>query len=603
MIRFKFKQKNFNLLVQKRYKSTFQHSNSGTFFQNEPVLANVYTQDKFLYRYLKRHMPSKYFVNVNNDLQKFGDRLVEEIHIKGIDCEKNPPHLQQFDAWGNRIDKVITCQAWKSMKSVSAEEGVIAIGYAREQEEYSRLYQFAKMYLFAPNSGLYSCPLAMVDGAAAVLENLKPEYDFAKETLKRLTSTDPNQFWTSGQWMTERKGGSDVAGGTETIAYLQNDGTYRLNGYKWFTSATDADVALTLARIADKNGETQSGTKGLSIFLLPIRDIKSSMPSGLNGLQVQRLKEKLGTRQLPTSEMLLDGTVAYLLGERGNGVKNISTMLTLTRIHNAIASVANMRQILHLAVDYSKKRKAFGSTISEFPLHVKTLADMDIRSRASFMLTFDVTLLLGKVETGKATEIDKLLLRLLTPIAKLYTAKEAIAIASEGLECFGGQGYLEDTGLPTYLRDAQVLSIWEGTTNVLSLDVLRAVLKSKGAVLNAYFKTVEQKIHCIKEFKRNNKLLDSSINKVCKAVDDINQFTSKISTTSSMDYFARDLSYSLARTYAAVLLLEHAVGAEAEQSDITTAIAWCKSDLCIVSININGIKTEAELFKNLVYSV
>lgn len=234
----------------------------------------------------------------------------------------------------------VTCQAWKRLKDVSAEEELISLGYSSKYSSNleGRLHQFAKLFLFSPSSGLYSCPLAMTDGAAKSIKSLKVTK--LQHAFDNLTSTDPSRFWTSGQWMTEKRGGSDVGSGTETIAVPMQNGNYSLHGYKWFSSATDADMALTLARIAGPDGVIPSGTGGLSMFFVKVRSDQGK----LNNIQVMKLKNKLGTRQLPTGELLLDGTEAELVSPPGRGVASISNMLTITRIHNGAASTAYMRR-------------------------------------------------------------------------------------------------------------------------------------------------------------------------------------------------------------------------------------------------------------------
>ena len=197
----------------------------------------------------------------------------------------------------------------------------------------------------------------------------------------------------------------------------------------------------------------------------------------MNSILVNRLKEKLGTRMVPTAELTLDGTLAIPVMGLTDGIKNITPMLSITRTWNAICAVGGMRHGLALAKDYAKRRVAFGAPLSEKPLHVDTLAGLEAEYEGAFLLTFRAVELLGKDEAGELGEHEAALLRLLTPIVKLTTAKQAVAVASEVLESFGGAGYVEDTGLPRLLRDAQVLPIWEGTTNVLSLDLLRALAK------------------------------------------------------------------------------------------------------------------------------
>ena len=246
-------------------------------------------------------------------------------------------------------------------------------------------------------------------------------------------------------------------------------GNYRLYGTKWFTSAVTSEVALTLARPPG----AAPGGRGLALFYLETRDAEGH----LNGILVNRLKDKLGTRKVPTAELTLDGALAAPVAGLSDGVRSIAPMLNVTRLWNAICAIATMRRGLSLARDFARRRFAFGTMLSERPLHLETLASLQAEFEAAFHLVLFTAELLGRDEAGTATDDEARLLRLVTPLCKLTTAKQAVAVTSEILEAFGGAGYVEDTGLPTLLRDAQVLSIWEGTTNVLSLDALRTVAR------------------------------------------------------------------------------------------------------------------------------
>jgi len=197
----------------------------------------------------------------------------------------------------------------------------------------------------------------------------------------------------------------------------------------------------------------------------------------MNGITIHRLKDKLGTRKLPTAELTLDGALADPVAGLSDGVRNITPMLNVTRLWNSVSAVSGMRRGIALARDYARRRFAFGSTLSERPLHLDTMAAVQAEFEAAFQIVLAAAELLGREEAGVATEEDHRLLRLMTPVCKLTTGKQAVEAASEIVESFGGAGYCEDTLLPVLLRDAQVLSIWEGTTNVLSLDALRAVEK------------------------------------------------------------------------------------------------------------------------------
>ncbi|XP_056384655.1 acyl-CoA dehydrogenase family member 11-like [Hyla sarda] len=564
------------LSVFEELKMPFSRASIGNFFQDQPCLGNQFLEDSLLQGYLKRHLPPVVLEEASQDLERFGQRLVDEIDSLGRECELNPPYLQHYDAWGRRVDCIITCPAWQKMKVVSAEEGLVAEAYERKYSSWSRLIQIVKLYLYAPSSGYFTCPLAMTDGAAKVIESLGIPHAL-QDAFTHLTSRDPKMFWTSGQWMTERKGGSDVANGTETVARGQADGTYKLYGYKWFTSATDSDMTLTLGRVVDAQGQVIQGTKGLTLFYLEVRDAEGR----LNGIEVQRLKEKLGTRQVPTAELLLDGVKALQISPEGRGVASIANMLTITRIHNTIGAAAGMRRIINLAREYASKRFVFGSMIKDHPLHMQTMARMEVQARGAFLLLMEIARLLGLEETNMATEQDQHLLRLLTPIAKLYTGKQAVAVISEGLECFGGQGYMEDTGLPTLLRDAQVLTIWEGTTNILSLDVLRSVSKSQGKVLSAFFSSTQEKLEAVS----NIPSLSQSTSRLLQALQDLKDFTQKAGMRgkSFTELAARDFAYSLAKIYIGCLFVDHAAWSGATESEVYCAQRWSEQDLCPVN--------------------
>ncbi|CAD6187696.1 unnamed protein product [Caenorhabditis auriculariae] len=374
--------------------SLYSHARTGGFSQAAPVLHNPYKDDPLLDRVLRRLLPQQQYAKVANDLVRFGDRVVSEIDAMGRKAEVEVPRLEQHDAWGRRVDQLVTCNEWKKLKQVCAEEGIVGIGYEDETDAYTRrLHQVAKLFLFSPSAGLVTCPMAMTDGAIKTLLalDLHGKNALATEAIERLRSRDPATAWTSGQWMTEKKGGSDVGGGCDTYAVHVGDNKYRLHGYKWFSSAIDSDVALTLARVVDPDGTTLEGSRGLSMFLLRIRDDDGN----LNGIQMVRLKQKLGTRQLPTAELLLDGALAERIGDQGRGVANISNMLNITRIHNAVASVAGMRRIIALARDYSTRRSVFGQPQAKWPLHTSTLAKMEVETRGCFMLLMESARLLG----------------------------------------------------------------------------------------------------------------------------------------------------------------------------------------------------------------
>ena len=449
------------------------------FFQEPPQLGNQFESDPLLRTWTARFLPEAVA-----ELRALGDLAVEH-YGKQLADRDNEPVLTQWDAWGNRVDRIEVSPLWREAQGVAATHGMVAAGYEPRFGARARTHQFSIVHVLSPSLDVYSCPLAMTDGAARTLAS-SGNQALIDRYVPKLTSRDPATMWTSGQWMTERTGGSDVSQ-SETIARKDGD-TWRLDGAKWFTSATTSQMALTLAR-PEGNPD---GSRGLALFLVELRDGNDR----LRNIQVNRLKDKLGTRKVPTAELTLDGTPAILVGAASDGVRAITPMLSVTRTWNAICATSGMRRALALAGDFAKRRTAFGALLSAKPLHIDTLATMEAEYAGAFCLAFRSVELLGTLDHHHDEAADRLA-RALVPIAKLTTGKQAVAVASEAIEACGGAGYVEDTGLPRLLADAQVLPIWEGTTNVLSLDTLRAL--GKGGAIEAIGGEIERCVGAVSD--------------------------------------------------------------------------------------------------------
>jgi alkylation response protein AidB-like acyl-CoA dehydrogenase len=440
------------------------------FFQEPPRLGNQFDDDPLLPSWIARHVPDP---AVATELRTLGE-LAAELYPKQLADLNNDPVLTQWDAWGNRVDKIEVSPVWREAQVLAAKHGMVAAGYDARLGAAARTHQFAIVHVLGPSLDVYSCPLAMTDGAAATLR-ASGNAELIERFVPHLLSRDPANMWTSGQWMTERTGGSDVSQ-SETVARKGDDGQWRLYGTKWFTSATTGQIALALAR-PEGNPE---GSRGLALFLVELRDANGR----LRGITVNRLKDKFGTRKVPTAELTLDGAPATMVGAMEGGVRQITPMLSITRTWNAISAASAMRRGLALARDYARRRKVFGALLVDKPLHVDTLAMLEAEYAGAFCLSFRSAGLIGALEHSGGADGDShdaRLARALVPIAKLVTGKQAVAVTSEAIEACGGAGYIEDTGLPRILADAQVLPIWEGTTNVLSLDTLRALAKGGAA--------------------------------------------------------------------------------------------------------------------------
>jgi alkylation response protein AidB-like acyl-CoA dehydrogenase len=450
------------------------------FFQDPPRLGNTFDEDPLLGDHLARVAP-ELAAAAGAELRELGALSGGAWYEASLADRLNEPQLTQWDPWGNRVDRIEVSPVWREAQGIAARWGLVAAGYEPRWGAHARTHQFALVHVAAPSLDFYGCPLAMTDGAARTLLDAGDAASIERY-VSRLTSRDPAVMWTSGQWMTERTGGSDVSQ-TETVARPDGAGGWKLFGTKWFTSATTAQMALTLAR-PDGNPE---GSRGLAMFLVETRDERGL----LRGITVNRLKDKLGTRKVPTAELTLDGAPAMLVGAAGDGVRAITPMLSVTRTWNAVSAACMIRRALALASDYARRRRAFGALLVDKPLHVDTLAGLEAEYAGAFLLAFRAVELLGLRDHGGSDE-DERLARALTPIAKLTTAKQAVSVISEAIEACGGAGYVEDTGLPRLLADAQVLPIWEGTTNVLSLDTLRAL--GKGGAIEAIAAEVKSRL-------------------------------------------------------------------------------------------------------------
>lgn len=535
---------------------------SALFIQSPPVLGNQYGDDAFLRAYLRRRLPAEVLAEIEPQLIELGALSGGELYRMQLQDRLNEPTLTQWDAWGNRIDRIEVSPLWRRAAELAASHGLIAIPYERRHGRYSRIHQFAAVYLFHPSSDVYTCPLAMTDGAARTL-TVSGNQALIDRAVTRLTSRDPAQAWTSGQWMTEATGGSDV-GASLTRAVLDEfprdslgsapgvaqsgHRQWRLFGKKWFTSAITSQMALTLAR-PEGNGP---GGSGLAMFYVETHNADGS----LNGIRVERLKDKLGTRKVPTAELTLDGARAELVGDTKHGTRNIEPMLTVTRAWNSVTSVSFMRRALMLARSYASQRRAFGAKLEELPLHVDTLAGLEAETRGAFLLAFELVELMGRQEAGELDEEQKALLRVITPIAKLMTARQAVTVVSECVEAFGGAGYVEDTGLPVLLRDTQVLPIWEGTTNVLALDaLLRGEL---GVGLPALRARIEQGISAPDGAQDGDARLVAAGQQALAAVEHVFHWLSHNDDPRRLQAHARRMAMTLGRALELALLIEHA---------------------------------------------
>ncbi|SEG08253.1 putative acyl-CoA dehydrogenase [Thermomonospora echinospora] len=388
-----------------------------------------------------------------------------------------PPVLRTHDRYGHRIDEVEFHPAWHELMNVAVTHGLHAAPWA-DPREGAHVARAAKFYAWRVDAG-HGCPISMTYAAvpalrrspdlAARYEPLLAErtYDFGLRPP--LTKTG----LLAGMSMTEKQGGSDVRANT-TTATPQSDGSYRLVGHKWFTSAPMCDIFLTLAQAPD----------GLTCFLVP-----RVLPDGTrNPLRLMRLKDKLGNRSNASSEIEYENAVAWRVGEEGRGVRTIIEMVNLTRLDCLIGAAAGMRQGVIVAAHHAAHRKAFGAYLADQPLMRNVLADLAVESEAATVLMMRLAGATDRSVRGDAGETA--FKRLGLAVGKYWVTKRWPAHAAESLECLGGNGYVEESGMPRLFRESPLNSIWEGSGNVAALDSIRAIVREPQS-LEAFFEEVE----------------------------------------------------------------------------------------------------------------
>lgn len=402
-------------------------------------------------------------------LEDMGRMAAQDIVPLAEEANQNPPVLVQYDANGNRIDEVKIHPSYRELTRLAYGAGLGGMFYEpdlRKRHGYvPHSLVFGLGYLFAQaEQGLY-CPICMTEGSARLVD-LFGDADLKAKYLPGITSRDLETLLEGAMFLTEKQGGSDV-GANETVA-RRVDGQWRLYGDKWFCSnAGEAGVMMVLARPEG----AQPGTRGLGLFLMP----KTLDDGSRNHYRIHRLKDKLGTRSMASGEFTLDGAIAYPLGDLGRGFRYMTEMLNLSRTYNAVAALAIMRRAYVESLAHATERAAFGKTIDHYPMVRQMLTSMVVELEAATAFVWEAIRYLDKVDQGTATEGEQAMRRLLTPMIKYHTGKQAIRFASEACEMLGGNGYIETFVTPRLLRDAQVLPIWEGTTNILVLDVVRCL--------------------------------------------------------------------------------------------------------------------------------
>ncbi|MFM9695651.1 acyl-CoA dehydrogenase family protein [Streptomyces europaeiscabiei] len=437
---------------------------------------DVFAADQVLTEAVDRHLAPELLDEARDELAGFG-RTAGSAQVQewGRLANENPPKLRAYDRYGNRVDEVEFHPSWHRLLGKGVSAGLTA-AWTRPGGHVRRAAAFVVWTQVEAGNG---CPLSMTHAAVPAL---RTDPALAAEWEPRLTSTlydwdmrpaGQKAGALFGMGMTEKQGGSDVRANTTAARPLAEDGTYELTGHKWFCSAPMSDGFLVLAQAPG----------GLTCFLVP----RVLTDGSRNVFRIQRLKEKLGNRSNASAEVEFDGTWARRVGDEGRGVRTIIGMVAATRLDCALGAASLMRQAVAQAVHHCSYREAFGGRLIDKPLMRNVLADLALESEAATTLALRVASAYDAAEAGN--ENERSFLRLAVPVAKYWVTKRCTPLVVEAAECLGGNGYVEESGMPRLLRESPLNSLWEGAGNVQALDVLRA-LRREPQALDAYLREV-----------------------------------------------------------------------------------------------------------------
>ena len=435
---------------------------------------NLYSVDTELQSLLALYLPEDLLRHLRPHLERLGGLAGGRLDELAGTADRNPPTLKQRTRTGLDEQQVIKHPAYVEMERLALSEfGLAAISHRDEtlgwKGRMPPLVKYALTYLFVQAEFGLCCPVSMTDSLTRTLKKFgAPE--LVRKYLPRLTSLDFDELAQGAMFMTEQAAGSDIAA-TATLARREADGSWRLTGDKWFCSNPDADFAMVLARAEDG----VAGMKGVSLFLLPRRLDDGS----LNHYRIIRLKDKLGTRSMASGEIRLEGALAFLVGEEGRGFVQMADMVNNSRLSNGVRAAGLMRRAVAEAEYIAAERQAFGRTLDRMPLMQRQLDKLRIYSEQARTMVLQTAQALQRSDAGEDGAYA--LLRILTPMIKFRACRDARKVTGDAMEVRGGCGYIEEWSDPRLVRDSHLGSIWEGTSNIVALDVIRAI-KREGSL-------------------------------------------------------------------------------------------------------------------------
>ena len=426
---------------------------------------NFYDIDPSLRTSLRLNMPPETYRHFETYFRHLGGVAGGRLDALARLVDRNPPALEHRDRFGNDVDNIIYHPAYREMEKIGFEDFKMhamchAPGHFGLDRPAPQAAKYVFQYLISQSEFGMMCPLSITDATIHVL-NISASAELKNHLLPKMLSTDLSQLWKGTQFMTERAGGSDVSS-LETTA-REKDGVWRLYGDKWFASHTDAHVALILARPEGAPG----GNAGIALFALP-----RHLPDGSrNNYRIVRMKEKLGTKSLATCEIKLEGAQAYLVGNPNQGLKQMMGQVNMSRLSHGVRAAGMMRRCLNEALQVARHRRAFGSRIIDHPLLRRQVMKILVPAEQALALSMLAASHMDRARAG-SNEASQVI-RILTPLVKFRACRDAIAAARAAMETRGGNGYIEEWVNARLVRDSHIGVLWEGTSNINAIDVVR----------------------------------------------------------------------------------------------------------------------------------
>jgi acyl-CoA dehydrogenase len=508
---------------------------------------NFYKEDLPFKSLLKELLESEFYEYADKELEKLGERCATVIDERARFTDREgSPKLIKYDKYGEDISEVWVNDGYRKTVEETYHTGIV--GYVHKEiptlgKKGNYVYSYAQGYLLSQTEPGFYCPVTLSMATAYLLDQYASE-EVKSKFLPNVISTGEVPLFEGATFLTERQGGSDV-GANETKAVPYGD-HFKLYGEKYFASnAGMCGVTMVLAR---REGAS-SGSKGLTLFAVPWRKEDGT----LNGIRIRRLKDKLGVRAVPSAEVEFDGALAFVVGDPARGFYYMMEALNLSRVCNAVASLGIMRRAYREATHYALKRDAFGNKLSSYPMVKDSLTKLAVKLEIETRTVFQFLPLFERVMKNETIqEKDSVLNRLYIALLKKETAEQAIHFCHEAIEMHGGNGYIEDFVTPRLLRDAQVLTVWEGTANILGLEVLRLIGKFNADQL--FIREIENRLSQVSH------LPNELVFPVKKGLDELRLLTASLRTASAdhQTFHSKKVAKQMVKVLESITALDNA---------------------------------------------